>query len=97
MNSNRCGLRPTLAFVTLIELYCELWYSLCNFIEAFLDRFDGGESMMQLCQRVYNLIDDIRAEDRTYLLVAHNGIACMVHSYFHDMTNEEYAALQNRR
>ena len=26
-----------------------------------------------------------------YLLVAHNGIARVVESYFHDMTNEEYA------
>ena len=29
--------------------------------------------------------------DQTYLLVAHNGIARVVESYFHDMTNEEYA------
>ena len=29
---------------------------------------------------------------KTYLLVAHNGIARVVHSYFYDMTNEEYAA-----
>ncbi|MCD8398570.1 MAG: histidine phosphatase family protein, partial [Lachnospiraceae bacterium] len=41
---------------------------------------------------VYNLIDDIRKDDRTYLLVAHNGIARVVHSYFYNMTNEEYAA-----
>ena len=27
-----------------------------------------------------------------YLLVAHNGIARVVESYFHDMTNEEYSA-----
>ena len=31
-------------------------------------------------------------ENKTYLLVAHNGIARVVESYFHDMTNEEYAA-----
>lgn len=29
---------------------------------------------------------------KTYILVAHNGIARVVQSYFHDMTNEEYAA-----
>ena len=29
---------------------------------------------------------------QTYLLVAHNGIARVVQSYFYDMTNEEYAA-----
>lgn len=29
---------------------------------------------------------------KTYILVAHNGIARVVQSYFYDMTNEEYAA-----
>ena len=31
-------------------------------------------------------------EEKTYILVAHNGIARVVQSYFTDMTNEEYAA-----
>ena len=52
----------------------------------------GGESMLQLAQRIYNLLDELRDQpDKTYLLVAHNGIARVVESYFHDMTNEEYA------
>ena len=59
----------------------------------FADRYDGGESMMQLAQRIYNLLDELKADtDKTYLLVAHNGIARVVQSYFYDMTNEEYAA-----
>lgn len=58
----------------------------------FADRYTGGESMLQLAQRIYNLLDELRASDKTYLLVAHNGIARMVNSYFYDMTNEEYAA-----
>lgn len=59
----------------------------------FADRYDGGESMMQLAQRLYNLLDELKADTgKTYLLVAHNGIARVVQSYFHDMTNEEYAA-----
>ena len=59
----------------------------------FADRYDGGESMMQLAQRIYNLLDELRQdENKTYLLVAHNGIARVVQSYFYDMTNEEYAA-----
>ena len=58
----------------------------------FADRYDGGESMLQLAQRIYNLLDELRDQpDKTYLLVAHNGIARVVESYFHDMTNEEYA------
>ena len=59
----------------------------------FADRYDGGESMLQLAQRLYNLLDELKAdESKTYLLVAHNGIARVVQSYFYDMTNEEYAA-----
>lgn len=56
--------------------------------------YEGGESMLRLAQRIYNLLDDIRKEpgDKTYILVAHNGIARVIQSYFYDMTNEEYAA-----
>ena len=62
--------------------------------EDFICRYDGGESMLQMAQRIYNLLDDIREESdrKTYLLVAHNGIARFVESYFHDMTNAEFAA-----
>ena len=50
--------------------------------------------MLQMAQRIYNLIDDLKNDpsDKTYLLVAHNGIARIVQSYFHEMTNEEFAA-----
>ncbi len=59
----------------------------------FIDHFGSGETMLHLAQRIYNLLDDIKAEadNKTYLLVAHNGIARVIHSYFHDMENEEYA------
>lgn len=59
----------------------------------FIDSYEGGETMLKLAQRIYNLLDEIKAEseDKTYLLVAHNGIARVVRSYFEDMTNEEYA------
>lgn len=57
----------------------------------FINHFEGGETMLHLAQRIYNLLDDIKEEDKTYLLVAHNGIARVIHSYFHDMENEEYA------
>lgn len=58
----------------------------------FADNYGGGESMLRLGQRIYNLIDEIKASDKTYILVAHNGIARMIQSYFHDMTNEDYAS-----
>ena len=63
----------------------------CNFICSF----DGGETMLHLAQRIYNLLDEIKAQpDKTYLLVAHNGIARMVKSYFEDMGNEEFSAFK---
>ena len=60
----------------------------------FCCRYEGGESMLRLAQRIYNLLDEIRDEtgDRTYILVAHNGISRVVHSYFYEMTNEEFSA-----
>lgn len=49
--------------------------------------------MIRFCQRIYDLLDDIKTESdkKTYLLVAHNGVARAVQSYFADMTNEEFA------
>lgn len=66
-----------------------------NFQQAkrqFINSYDGGESMFRMAQRIYNLLDELRADDKIYILVAHNGIARVVKSYFEDMTNEEYAA-----
>ncbi|MCF0145218.1 MAG: histidine phosphatase family protein [Eubacterium sp.] len=67
-----------------------------GFLESkkmFASSYEGGESMLKLGQRIYNLIDEIKKEEgKTYLLVAHNGIARAVQSYFFDMTNEEYAS-----
>ena len=62
--------------------------------EFFACSHEGGESTLRLAQRIYNLLDEIKAESdkKTYILVAHNGIARVVQSYFTDMTNEEYAA-----
>lgn len=61
--------------------------------KQFVCGYSGGESMLHLAQRIYNLLDEIReeADNKTYILVAHNGIARVVNSYFFDMTNEEYA------
>lgn len=61
--------------------------------ENFINHYDGGETMLHLAQRIYNLLDELKAESekKTYLLVAHNGIARVIQSYFYDMTNEEFA------
>jgi probable phosphoglycerate mutase len=54
-------------------------------------RFKTGESMMQLAQRIYNLLDDIKNGDKEYILVAHNGIVRIIESYFREMDNEEFS------
>lgn len=61
--------------------------------ENFIDSFEGGETMLHLAARVYHLLDEIKSQpQKTYLLVAHNGISRIIESYFHDMTNKEFAA-----
>lgn len=60
--------------------------------KQFVCRYEGGESMLHLAQRIYNLLDEVKESDKTCILVAHNGIARVVQSYFYEMTNEEYAA-----
>lgn len=61
--------------------------------QQFINSYEGGESMLRMAQRIYNLLDEIKAQpEKTYMLVAHNGIARIVQSYFSDMTNEEFAA-----
>lgn len=67
-----------------------------SFFEAkkrFADKYKTGESMLLLGQRVYNLLDELKAnvEDKNVLLVTHGGVARMIHSYFYSMTNEEFA------
>ena len=54
---------------------------------------EDRDAAAYLLNDFYNLLDELRDQtDKTYLLVAHNGIARVVESYFHDMTNEEYSA-----
>ena len=56
-------------------------------------RFGTGESMLHVAQRIYNLLDELKAQpDKTYILVAHNGIARIVESYFREMDSEAFSA-----
>lgn len=52
----------------------------------------GGESMMQLAARLYPLIDEARAAGGpgNVLFVCHGGVCRVIHTYFEDMTNEEF-------
>ena len=64
--------------------------------KQFACDYNGGESMLRLGQRIYNLIDELKIrsekENKTFLLVTHGGIARMVHSYFNSETNEEFSS-----
>lgn len=60
--------------------------------------YEGGESMLRLGQRIYNLIDELKekskTEDKTFLLVTHGGIGRIFHSYFVSETNEDFSSTQ---
>lgn len=58
----------------------------------FINSYGGGETMLKLAQRIYNVLDELKEDDKIYIIVAHNGIARVVKSYFHEMTNEEYSS-----
>lgn len=65
-------------------------------LQSFAESFGNGESYLKTGQRIYNLLDRLTKNPenakKTYLLVAHNGLSRIINSYFHDMTNEEFAA-----
>jgi len=58
----------------------------------FAAKFPEGESVLQLAQRVYNLLDDVKKAypDKNVLLVCHGGVSRMIKTYFEDMTNDEF-------
>ena len=59
---------------------------------CFAYRYPGGESMMQVAYRVYGLIDELKEKyaDKNVLLISHGGVCRVLHSYFQDMTNDEF-------
>ena len=60
----------------------------------FIDSYEGGENMLAFAHRIYTVLDEIKAasDEKTVIIVAHNGLSRVIESYFRDMTNEEYAA-----
>ena len=61
--------------------------------KQFANSYESGESLLKLSQRVYNLLDRIKNEEiNNILLVTHGGVAKVIHSYFFDMTNEEFSS-----
>ena len=59
----------------------------------FCTKHPGGESMMQVAQRVYNRLDDIRKNhaDKNVLVVCHTGVCRVARTYFEDIENEVFS------
>lgn len=55
----------------------------------------GGESFYDMAARLYPLIDEVREKypHTNVLLVAHGGVCRLLHSYFENLTNEEFSAI----
>ncbi|MBQ7902579.1 MAG: histidine phosphatase family protein [Oscillospiraceae bacterium] len=56
-------------------------------------RHPGGESMFQVAQRVYNLLDEVKEKypDKNVLLVCHGGMCRIIRTYFEDLDTETFA------
>ena len=58
--------------------------------KKFFTRYPGGESYMDVAARIYPLLKTIKnGPYDDVMLVAHNGIARIVNSYFYDMGTTE--------
>jgi len=68
-------------------------------MQNFANRLHGGESAFQLAQRVYNFLDDLSSSGagNAALIVGHACVCRMIHTYFHEITNDQYFgyALEN--
>ena len=58
----------------------------------FAYRYPGGESMMQVAYRVYGLLDEIKVNyaGKRVLFISHGGVCRIIHTYFEDVTNEQF-------
>lgn len=62
--------------------------------QVFAERFPGGgESILQGAHRVYSFMDEILAahNGKTILIVSHGWTNKLIATYFHDLTNEDFA------
>ncbi|WP_056835361.1 histidine phosphatase family protein [Paenibacillus sp. Soil787] len=66
-----------------------------NFKEAkrhFPIKLSRGESILQVAQRIFNLLDEIKEKYRNQnvLIVTHGGVCRVINAYFNEQTNEEF-------
>ena len=59
----------------------------------FAVRYPGGESMMQVANRVYAFLEELKTQGATsgVLLVSHGGTCRVLNTYFEDVTNDAFA------
>lgn len=83
----------------LIEQCYGIYEGKSRFDEGFLNnkkmfacRYPEGESQMQTAFRVYGFLEEIkkRYAEKNVLFVCHGGICRIIHTYFNDVTNDEF-------
>lgn len=59
--------------------------------------YKNGESFLEVVHRVYSFLDDLK--NKSYdnvLVVCHGGIIRAIHSYFNDVTNDEFYKMMSK-
>lgn len=58
----------------------------------FSSRMPEGESILQLTHRIYQVLDEIKEKhkEKTILIVAHGSVTRILHTYFCDLTEQEF-------
>ena len=63
----------------------------------FFKKYEKGESYLGVAARVYPFLQELKDSDYTkILIVTHGGICRILHSFFYDMDNEQFASYTTR-
>lgn len=97
---NRLPKRPPIyTEPRIIEQCYGIYEGKSRFDEGFLNnkkmfayRYPEGESQMQTAFRVYGFLEDLKKKymGKNVLVICHGGICRIIHTYFHDVTNDEF-------
>jgi broad specificity phosphatase PhoE len=60
----------------------------------FSSRLVTGESLFQVAHRAYGVLEDIQRKypNKNILVVTHGSVCRVIHSFFNELSNEEYHA-----
>ena len=90
---------PVLTDERIIEQNYGIYEGVNRLDEGFLNnkrcfavRFPGGESMMDVAMRSYSFLKELKEKHpgENILVVSHGGVIRVMHTYFCDMTNDEF-------